>query len=40
MMGNNGDGQLGIGENFQNFPVSESAGAPCLVESLRDIKIS
>ncbi len=43
MMGNNSHGQLGIGEQclegFQNC-ASQSAPAPCLVDSLRDMKVS
>jgi alpha-tubulin suppressor-like RCC1 family protein len=39
MMGSNSDGQLGIGDRCPNFPIKDSAGAPCLVEALRDKKI-
>ena len=35
MMGSNSDGQLGIGEISGEFPTRESAGAPCLVETLK-----
>ena len=43
MMGSNSHGQLGIGdaciESFVGISSGQCAPAPCLVESLRDIKV-
>lgn len=39
MMGSNVDGQLGIGDNCPDLQNKDQAGAPCLVDSLRDYKV-
>lgn len=39
MMGSNSDGQLGIGDNCPDLQNKDCAGAPCLVDKLRDYKV-
>ncbi|CDW87912.1 UNKNOWN [Stylonychia lemnae] len=39
MMGSNIKGQLGIGDNCPDLQNRDCAGAPCLVDSLRDYKV-